>query len=68
MKHIVGRSLQSIFAKSQVPKAHAHRFRHTLATDLIGAGASFEVVADILACYSEVTSFIWSCAARCLLE
>lgn len=48
MKHIVGRSLQSIFTKSQVPKAHAHRFRHTLATELIGAGASFEVVADIL--------------------
>jgi integrase len=48
MKHIAGRSLGSIFAKSQVPKAHAHRFRHTLATELIGAGASFEVVADIL--------------------
>jgi site-specific recombinase XerD len=48
MKHIVGRALGSIFAKSQVAKAHAHRFRHTLATELIGAGASFEVVADIL--------------------
>lgn len=48
MKHIVGRSLQSIFKKSEVTKAHAHRFRHTLATELIGAGASFEIVADIL--------------------
>lgn len=48
MKHIVGRSLGSVFARSGVPAAHAHRFRHTLATELIGAGASFEVVADIL--------------------
>ena len=28
--------------------AHAHRFRHTLATELLGRGASFEDVADIL--------------------
>ena len=28
--------------------AHAHRFRHTLATELLGRGASFEEVADIL--------------------
>lgn len=48
MKHIVGRAFGSIFTKSGVPKAHAHRFRHTLATELIGAGASFEIVADIL--------------------
>jgi site-specific recombinase XerD len=48
MKHIVGRGLRSIFKKSCVPAAHAHRFRHTLATELIGAGASFELVADIL--------------------
>ena len=31
-----------------MPKAHAHRFRHTLATELLGRGASFEDVADIL--------------------
>jgi site-specific recombinase XerD len=48
MKHIAGRGLHSIFRRSGVPAAHAHRFRHTLATELIGAGASFEVVADIL--------------------
>lgn len=29
-------------AKFAVPKARAHRFRHTLATVQIGAGASFE--------------------------
>ena len=28
--------------------AHAHRFRHTLATELLGRGATFEEVADIL--------------------
>jgi site-specific recombinase XerD len=48
MKSIVERSLRAVFAKSRVTKAHAHRFRHTLATELIGAGASFESVADIL--------------------
>src|SRR5271154_6616555 len=31
-----------------VPGADAHRFRHTLATELLGNGASFEEVADIL--------------------
>jgi predicted transcriptional regulator len=31
-----------------VPEAHAHRFRNTLATELLGRGASFEHVADIL--------------------
>ena len=29
-------------------EAHAHRFRHTLATELLGSGATFEDVADIL--------------------
>jgi integrase len=40
--------LAAVFKKSGVAKAHAHRFRHTLATELLGAGASFEEVADIL--------------------
>jgi integrase len=31
-----------------VQGAHAHRFRHILATELLGRGASFEEVADIL--------------------
>jgi integrase/recombinase XerC len=48
MKSIVERGLRSVFAKSCVPHAHAHRFRHTLATELLGSGASFEDVADIL--------------------
>lgn len=31
-----------------VPHAHANRFRYTLGTRLLGNGASFENVADIL--------------------
>ena len=37
-----------MFKASGVSDAHAHRFRHTLATELLGRGASFEEVADIL--------------------
>lgn len=42
------RTLASVFEKSGVKKAHAHRFRHTLATSLLARGATFEQVADIL--------------------
>jgi len=45
---IAERTLAAVFKKSGVAKAHAHRFRHTLATELLGAGASFEEVADVL--------------------
>jgi site-specific recombinase XerD len=48
MKGIAERSLAAVFKSSLVPHAHAHRFRHTLATELLGNGASFEEVADIL--------------------
>ena len=48
MKRIAERSLAAVFKSSMVPYAHAHRFRHTLATELLGNGASFEEVADIL--------------------
>jgi site-specific recombinase XerD len=44
----VDRSLRAVFKASGVQGAHAHRFRHTLATELLGRGASFEDVADIL--------------------
>jgi len=40
--------LAAVFRMSGVTKAHAHRFRHTLATELLGQGATFEEVADIL--------------------
>ena len=48
MKSVVERCLRSVFRKSGVPRAHAHRFRHMLATELLGQGASFEDVADVL--------------------
>src|SRR5271157_724058 len=48
MKANADRTLHAVFKKSGVAKAHAHRFRHTLATELLGSGASFEDVADIL--------------------
>jgi site-specific recombinase XerD len=44
----VDRCLRAVFRQSGVKGAHAHRFRHTLATELLGRGASFEDVADIL--------------------
>jgi integrase/recombinase XerC len=45
---IAERTLSAVFKKSGVKKAHAHRFRHTLATRLLEQGATFEQVADIL--------------------
>ncbi len=45
---IAERALAAVFKKSGVPNAHAHRFRHTLATRLVGEGYSYELVADIL--------------------
>jgi site-specific recombinase XerD len=45
---IAERTLTAVFKKSGVKNAHAHRFRHTLATRLLAQGASFERVADIL--------------------
>ncbi len=45
---IAERTLFTVFKKSGVKDAHAHRFRHTLATRLLGKGATFDEVADIL--------------------
>ncbi|MDP2734649.1 MAG: hypothetical protein Q8P12_00405, partial [bacterium] len=42
------RLLLSVFAKSGVRDAHAHRARHTLATELLGRGATEQDVADVL--------------------
>ena len=51
---IAERSLSAVFKKSNVKNAHAHRYRHTLATSLLGRGASFQEVADILGNTAEV--------------
>ena len=40
--------MSAVFKKSGVKDAGTHRFRHTLATRLLGRGASFEEIADIL--------------------
>jgi integrase len=40
--------MAAVFKRSGVKNAHAHRFRHTLATRLLGEGATYEQVADIL--------------------
>ena len=45
---IAERTLAAVFKKSGVKDAHAHRYRHTLATRLLEQGATFEQVADIL--------------------
>ncbi len=45
---IAERTLSAVFKKSGVKNAHAHRYRHTLATRLLAEGATFELVADIL--------------------
>jgi site-specific recombinase XerD len=43
------RTLAAVFNCAMVPRAHPHRFRHTLASELLGKGATVEEVAGILA-------------------
>lgn len=45
---VVSKTLAAVFKRSKVPNAHAHRFRHTLATRLLGMGATEQEAADIL--------------------
>jgi len=42
------RTLAAVFKKSAVAGVHAHRFRHTLATEVLEQGGSIEEAADIL--------------------
>jgi site-specific recombinase XerD len=42
------RTLSAVFLKSEVSGAHAHRFRHTLATELLEKGWTYEDVAEVL--------------------
>ncbi len=48
VKSGIWRTLKSAFRISGVKKAHPHRFRHTLATEILIAGGSIEDVANIL--------------------
>jgi integrase len=43
------RTLAAVFRLAKVEHAHPHRFRHTLASELLGKGATVEQVAGILA-------------------
>ena len=45
---VAERTLASVFKKSAVPNAHAHRFRHTLATEILTKGGTEQDVADVL--------------------
>ena len=42
------RSLRAVFKTSGVRDAHSHRFRHTLATEILAEGGSIQDVADVL--------------------
>ena len=42
------RTLTAVFAAAGVEHAHAHRFRHTLATELLEQGWTYEDVAEVL--------------------
>lgn len=42
------RTLRAVFKRSGVKGAHAHKFRHTLATEILARGGTLEDVADIL--------------------
>lgn len=54
MKKMVDKTLRAVFRKSGVQRAHAHRFRHTLATEMLAQRATFEEVADVLGNTPEV--------------
>ena len=42
------RTLNAVFRQAKVPRARTHRFRHTLATDILVKGGTEQDVADIL--------------------
>ncbi len=42
------RTLATVFKASGVQNAHAHRFRHTLATEILEIGGTIDEAADIL--------------------
>lgn len=45
---IAERTLAAVFRKAKVPRAHAHRFRHTLATEILAKGGTITDVTDVL--------------------
>ncbi len=45
---VAERTMAAVFKKSGVAGAHAHRFRHTLATEILSKGGSDQDAADVL--------------------
>jgi site-specific recombinase XerD len=45
---VMERTLQTVFKRSGVVDAHPHRFRHTLATEILAQGHGEQDVADVL--------------------
>ena len=45
---VAERCLRAVFKKSGVADAHAHRFRHTMATEILTNGGTMRDVADVL--------------------
>jgi integrase len=43
------RTLAAVFDRAQVANGHPHRFRHTLASEILGKGGTVEDAASILA-------------------
>ena len=41
--------MSAVFKLAKVPGAHCHRFRHTLASEILGKGGTIEDAANILA-------------------
>ncbi len=48
IKGIAERTLKAVFREAQIQNGHAHRFRHTLATEILTRGGTEQDVADIL--------------------
>lgn len=45
----IDRTMGAVFKKAGVAKGHCHRFRHTLASEMLAKGATFEDIAAVLA-------------------
>ena len=43
-----GRTFRAVARIAEIPNAHPHRFRHTLATEILAKGGTLQDVADIL--------------------
>lgn len=50
------KTLEAVFKKAGVPEAKSHRFRHTLATDILAKGGTIQDVADVLGISVHVAS------------